>query len=109
MKKNIIIKTETGKESESLNTFTNATQQENNVSYGSMIDIEKIENTPFTIVKLPEAGEKNTFIAIGNNRLTEMDTYINSRAMIIERDWQLMMQMVVFVAAKIKEDKDINI
>lgn len=94
-------KPKTGKQSELLHTQQNAEEQENN---SNLCEIKKMEGTPFTIVRKNDEGEFNSFIAIGNNRLTGMMTDEECERMIEEKDWNLLVQMTVYVASKLQEE-----
>lgn len=85
---------------------SNATEKESKSK--SLIDVERIEGTPFVIVTKPDEDEvKNSFIGIGDNRLTEMMSYGKAMMMINERNWDLIVQAIVYISSKVKEDKDI--
>lgn len=68
-----------------------------------VINTEKIENTPFTLVTYDKDGQKSYFIALGNIRITEeteeKDYLINQ---IREKNWDLLISTIhaIFELAK---------
>lgn len=86
-------------------TLENAEQKEDRQESGKLIDVEHIEGTPFTIVTIsePEADEQS-FIAIGNSRLTEKMSYEKCKMLITDHNWELTLQMMVFIMDRMWED-----
>lgn len=103
-------KQKTEKQSELLHTQLNADEQENSFNYGNrLINVKQVEGTPFKIVtKADEEEGKNSFIAIGQNRLTELQSYGKCKMIIQERSWELIMQMIVYIVDKVVNEMEKN-
>ncbi|AXH75643.1 MAG: hypothetical protein [Microviridae sp.] len=87
------------KQSELLQSQTNANEQENNSKSGNMIEMNKIEGTPFVTVGLTDRPkDRNTFIAIGNNRITEMMSQEEAEFKIATKDWNLITSAINVIA-----------
>lgn len=99
---------ENGKHTESEQLQTYALEKENKSKYGKTVETEPIEGTPFTIITIDEGeGEvkiQECFIAIGNKRITERQSYIKCLEQIQQRDWKLITSLItVIVEAVIQE------
>jgi len=83
----------------------NVQEQESKADSGKLVQIEKVEGTPFTVVTIEGSAEVNdTFIAVGNERLTDLGDYEEMKRKIEERDWELIVQLQVFIANKVNEE-----
>lgn len=93
------------KNMELLHTQGNAEQPDDKQNSGKLIDVENIEGTPWTLVTINQEGDnEECFLAIGNARLTEKGTHEEMMKKIYERDWNLMFQMVAYLADRISSD-----
>lgn len=77
--------------------------QNNSKSSGKIIENTKVPGTPFTLVDVEDQG---TFIAIGNNRVTEMMTREEAEDQIINRDWQLIISLISVVTEAIQKETE---
>lgn len=76
------------------------TTENNSNSNGKILEIEKVNET-FTIVKVNENDEEKTFIAVGNNRITELQSYAKSLEQIAEKDWTLITSLITIVTEQV--------
>lgn len=66
---------------------------------------EQYPNSPFWIIGNPEIGY---FLALGDNRLTEMYPQIQDvRNHIMNHSWELILQMCHIIFTKLTQDKEI--
>lgn len=84
-------------QSETLNGQLNVKETHKENSSDKIIEVEKIEGTPFAIITANNGKKNNTFIAIGDKRITEMQSLAESKKMIAERDWNIITALVVAV------------
>lgn len=54
-------------------------------------EVNRIENTPFTIITIPE---KESFVAVGNWRLTDWETKEKCMKMIEEKSWDIIFALI---------------
>lgn len=95
--------TESNKEknTELSNSPNFAVERGNNEDYGNKIlDRITIVGTPFTIVRTEENLEKS-FIAIGNNRITELTTEIELTEKLENKDWDLITSLVIIITERV--------
>lgn len=83
------------KNTELLQSQTSAQQTETKSQSGEIFKAERIEDTPFTIIKTDEG--KICFIAIGNKRITNEKTYVECLQEIREKDWNLIVSLITLI------------
>ncbi|AXH74946.1 MAG: hypothetical protein [Microviridae sp.] len=80
--------------------------KESRESSSTVKNIEgEINGSPFSIVTTNTDDEANSFVAIGNTRLTPLMPKHYCEDMIYEKDWTLVVQLVMHM---MKHEKDIN-
>lgn len=72
---------------ESLNTQTNAKENQNN---SQLISKEQIEKTPFEII----TSEEGSFLAIGHYRLTETTSKENIMQHLLTNQWDIIINLI---------------
>lgn len=73
--------------------------------YKKLIEYEKIEGAPFDMIKQDE----EYFVAIGNNMLTSKhSTWEGAIEELDERKWEIILNLIVIVAGKMKEEDNNN-
>lgn len=82
--------------------------KENSEKSNSIQTIEQIGETPFGIVTTNSQDEANTFVAIGNKRLTPLQPREISEDMIANKDWKLITQLAMHITEHQEEIKKIN-
>lgn len=86
-------------------TSTNAEDQtrENSLNEKSqIIEREQLKGTPFWIIKT----EQGWFLVMGENRLSEvMPTKERVKGWLLNNQWQVIMQIIVIVTNKIKQEE----
>lgn len=84
-------------------TSTNAGETNtDNVRYGKLVDRQIVEDSPFEIVTvLTEGSEKDTFLTIGTDQVTNLDTKERILEMIEEGNWTLFWNMAVRAALSV--------
>lgn len=65
-----------------------------------IVDVEKQEGSPFNIVSIDNDEDKNSFIALGDNRITELMSYGKCKMLIAERNWELIVNCIAFMVDK---------
>lgn len=71
-----------------------------------MFEVEKIEGTPFNIVTMNEEEEEfNSFLAIGNSRISEKASKGKLKMRVVDKDWELLTQVIVHLAKKVIDNK----
>lgn len=73
------------------------TEVEKNENSIKLVEVINIKDTPFSVVKLED---QNCFIAIGNDRITEIITTDEATTMINEKDWRLITSLITIVNFK---------
>lgn len=87
----------------------NARERVNSSQSYNLKDIERVHGTPFTIVKVPTIEqEQNSFIAIGNSRVTEMKTGRECMNMILNKDWNLIVSAIDIIASNLQNMKPVK-
>lgn len=80
----------------------NAEEDQSKESYSEqLVQSKKVEGTPFTIVKMPELTGGNVFIGIGDQRLTEPMSEKAALRMIENKEWELVMNLIVYLHRKV--------
>lgn len=69
----------------------------------SLIEYTQIAGTPFTIVTNTEKG--TSFVAMGNNRLSEEISWQECKDLIDFRSWEIIFQMAACLCSKIIDEK----
>lgn len=82
--------------------------KENSEKSNTVQTIEQIGETPFGIVTTNSQDEANTFVAIGNKRLTPLQPREVSEDMIANKDWTLITQLAMHITEHQEEIKRIN-
>lgn len=86
-------------EQESSNTQTSAQPVENNNDSGKIIDGNLIEGTPFSIIKIDMNGIQKSFLAIGQQRITDFtENRSQLWSRVKQRDWELIMQLCITIS-----------
>lgn len=67
-----------------------------------IIKIDKIEDTPFSIVKTDD--EEKCFIAVGNKRISELMSEGKAKMRIADKDWGLIVQLVAIIGNGVFEE-----
>lgn len=95
------MQTQTGKKGNvTLNTQNNV--EETHSEDSNLVEVKKIEGTPFTIVKT----ERGYFLAFGQHRLTEpMETEAIATHQLIEKGWDITTQVIAIIVEKTWEIK----
>lgn len=71
-------------------------------------NIERYEETPFGIVETNEETENNCFVALGNKRVSQLQTKEECERMIDEKDWTLITQLSMHIMENQETIKTIN-
>lgn len=79
---------------------TSAQEQESKLGYGKIVEVTKIEKTPFHLVKLEEG---KCFITLGNNRISEIQTINEALELINNQGWELITSLVTLVTERVYE------
>lgn len=101
------------KSKEQLNTQSFALETENKEDFGNKIlDRIPITGTPFHVVRTNENLEES-FIAVGNNRISEIESEIELTERIENKDWNLITSLIICITDKVmqaikEEDKARN-
>ena len=108
-----MLKSTTATNQEQSTTCTNVPEQEAKQDYGRNLITERIEETPFTLVRdNHRPSNENCFLAMGEHRITEWKCQEELEKMIANRDWTLLanttIQWVLNVLATTKENEQIN-
>ena len=93
-----------------LPTQENVQEQEANTKSGKLVNVERIEGTPFNVVTLgeDEGNEMRNFVAIGNKRITELMTNEEAKELIEFRNWDIIVQLIVVVAEELIKENQLN-
>lgn len=87
----------------------NVQNKENSLGSYNLNDIERVHGTPFTVVKVPTVKEaQNSFIAIGNARITNLMTGKECMGMILNKDWNLIVSAIDIIATNLQNMKPVN-
>lgn len=82
--------------------------KENKEHSSTIINVEQYEETPFGIVETNKEGEDNSFVAIGNKRLTPLIAKEECKRLIVEKDWILITQLIMHITENLDMIKTIN-
>lgn len=94
-----------------------ALNKEDKSQYGEIIDVEQIEGTPFNIITLDKNSDEKearmeSFIAIGNRRITELNTYVKCIELIQQKQWGLICSLITLITEatvkEIEKERDID-
>lgn len=80
--------------------------KENRETFSGIKEIHDINHLPLVIVETTNEGENNSFVAIGQSRLSDLTTKENCERMIEEKDWNLIMAVMMYLQmneVKVKE------
>lgn len=77
-------------------------KEETNKENCLIIEIDKIEDTPFSIVKTDD--EEKCFIAVGNKRISELMSEGKAKMRIADKDWGLIVQLIAIVGNGVFEE-----
>lgn len=83
---------------------TNAQEQENKSQCGKIIEIIKIEYTPFSMVVTDSTEEKKVFLTLGNKRITELITREQAEKKIRFKDWDMISALITIITEKVVEE-----
>lgn len=78
-------------------------------NYPSLIEAERMEGTPFTIITATDKGKEapdGSFIAMGNQRMSELNTYEECVKLVKERDWVLITALAIEMAERVIKFKN---
>lgn len=84
------------------NGQTNAPETENKLLSGNIKETNRIDGTPFTIVT---TDNNKCFIAIGNNRVSEIMKHKEAFNMIDNKEWELITNTINVLADHITKDR----
>lgn len=87
------------KNTESQPSPTYALEMENKLNSGKLLEILPVENTPFHIL----VTEMGHFITIGNKVITEPKTLKACYEMIEDKEWQIIVSLVVTITERVIE------
>lgn len=98
-------KSEEQRQSDSSTGFTNAEENPNKGRYSEqLVESKQIKGTPFVMVRMPEvAGPNRVFIGIGDQRLTEPMTETEAIKMVMNKEWELIFNTVVYLQRKVNK------
>lgn len=74
-----------------------APMKENSESYSTIKEILQVDNCPFGIVITNKEEVENSFVAIGNKRLTSLISTEECKQLIDSKDWSLTVQLVMHI------------
>ena len=86
----------------SSHTQQNGQNEEAKSQSSKMIEREKVEGTMFDVITM----EQGSFVALGENRVTDYQEKEKCIEMVKDKDWQLIEQMCILICNyKLKENK----
>lgn len=90
--------------SESENSQQNGQKEEHKSTSSKLIEREKVEGTMFDII----TTEEGTFVALGENRVSDYIQKEEAIEMVKNKEWQLIEQMAILIAKWVTKEMNIN-
>jgi hypothetical protein len=101
---NTNMKIEHDKQSASLQSQMSAAAMANSLDSYKLIEQHRVEGTPFTIVEVNNGEEENTFISVGNKRVTELMPKKLAEETVQAKDWNLIVSVVTIILESMLDD-----